>query len=280
MGIKIVAFGEAWLSGYPAWLDYCRDIALWNHPSVKEVFAKLRDNSVVVPGKETEVLSRVAREFKITVVIGVNEKIERGIGSGTLFNSLLFFDENGRMVNHHRKLIPTYTERIVWGNGDAHGLKAVDSQNVRIGGLICWEHWMPLARQALHNSGEHIHIAVWPSVHEMHQIASRHYAFEGRCFVLAAGLIMKAKDIPSELELIDELSSDPGKFILRGGSAIIAPDGRYIVEPVFDKEMILTAEIDIREIDKEKMTLDVTGHYARHDIFDFSLKDTGRPGWI
>ncbi len=130
---------------------------------------------------------------------------------------------------------------------------------------------MPLARQVLHDSGEHIHIAVWPTVHEMHQIASRHYAFEGRCFVLAAGLLMKARDLPAQLPIASELSDKPDQLLLRGGSAIIGPDGRYIVEPLFDEERIIFAELDLKAIDKERMTLDVTGHYRRPDLFDLRI---------
>ncbi len=130
---------------------------------------------------------------------------------------------------------------------------------------------MPLARQALHNAGEDIHVAVWPTVHEMHQIASRHYAFEARCFVLAAGLVMRAKDLPAELRATSEFRANPETFVLRGGSAIIGPDGKYVVEPVYEKDTIITAELDLNAVDREKMTLDVSGHYSRPDIFDFRM---------
>ena len=148
----------------------------------------------------------------------------------------------------------------------------MDTSAGRIGGLICWEHWMPLARQVLHDSGEYIHIAVWPIVHEMHQIASRHYAFEGRCFVIAAGSLMKVRDIPAQLHVVSELSDKPDHFLLRGGSSIIGPDGRYIVGPVFDEEKIIIADLNLEAIDKERMTLDVSGHYQRADLFDLRVK--------
>jgi nitrilase len=270
-GAKLIVLGETWLPGYPSWLDYCPDIALWNHPPTKEVFAQLRQNSVSVPGKEMADLGELARKLNITLVIGVNEKIDSGPGNGTLYNSLITIGNTGEVINHHRKLVPTYTERMIWGQGDGAGLKAVDTPVGRVGGMICWEHWMPLTRQTLHISGEHIHIAAWPTVHEMHQIASRQYAFEGRCFVLAAGLIMKNKDIPSAFKVSPEIAKDPEGFVLKGGSAIIGPDGFYITEPVFNKETIIIAEIDKNEIDKEKMTLDATGHYNRNDIFNFSV---------
>jgi predicted amidohydrolase len=161
------------------------------------------------------------------------------------------------------------------GQGDAAGLKAVNTDFGRVGGLICWEHWMPMARQAMHNSGEHIHVAVYPTVHEMHQIASRQYAFEARCFVIAAGLLMKAADLPEQLLAETDLAKLP-ENILRGGSCIIAPDGSFVVHPVFDEETIITAELDLAQIDKEKMTLDVSGHYSRPDVFDFTVNRGSR----
>ncbi|HLM62620.1 MAG TPA: carbon-nitrogen hydrolase family protein [Pyrinomonadaceae bacterium] len=274
-GAQLVAFGETWLAGYPAWLDYCPDAALWNHQPTKEVFVSLRQNSVVVPGRETEILSQTARENNIVLLLGINERIEKGAGNGTLYNSLLTFGSDGELLNHHRKLVPTFTERLVWGQGDAAGLMAVDTAMGRVGSLVCWEHWMPLTRQTLHISGEQIHISVYPTVHEMHQIASRHYAFEGRCFVLAAGLIMKAGDLPVELERCAG-ANDPNSLVLRGGSCIIAPDGSFVVEPVFDEETIITAELDLSMIDRELMTLDVSGHYHRPDVFEFKLRDGHR----
>ena len=167
-GAQVIVFGETWLPGYPAWLDVCPEAALWDHAPTKEVFALLRQNSVCVPGKETQTLAELARKSKAVITIGVNERVETGPGNGTLYNSLLTFNAEGELANHHRKLTPTYTERLVWGPGDAAGLKAVETPIGRVGGLICWEHWMPLARQALHHSAEHIHVAVWPSVKEIH----------------------------------------------------------------------------------------------------------------
>ncbi len=270
-GARVITFGETWLPGYPAWLDYCSEVALWDHGPSKDVFARLRQNSVVIGGKETKRFAQLAGDHHVTLVIGVNERVATGPGNGTLYNSLLTFSPAGRLANHHRKLVPTYTERLVWGQGDGGGLESVETPAGRVGGLICWEHWMPLARQALHNAGEHIHVAVWPTVHEMHQIASRHYAFEARCFVLASGLIMRVKDLPNEFRAPPELAVDPEAFLLSGGSAIIGPDGKYVVEPIYEKETIVTAELDLNAVDREKMTLDVTGHYSRPDIFSFNV---------
>lgn len=277
-GARLVCFGETWLPGYPAWLDVCPDAGLWDHKPTRKVYQRLRANSVVVPGPATDRLSALAAAHSIVLVIGVHEKVEVGPGHGTLYNTLLTFDADGRLCNHHRKLVPTYTEKLVWGGGDADGLAAVATACGRVGGLVCWEHWMPLARQALHESAEQIHVAAWPTCKEMHQVASRHYAFEGRCFVLAAGSLLQAEDLPIELETPKGIRSEPSQLVLRGGSAIIAPDGRYLAGPVYDDDTILTAVLDLREIDELSLTLDTTGHYARPDLLRFTVeRDTRKP---
>jgi len=264
-GASLIAFGETWFPGYPVWLDVCPSAALWDHGPTKEVFQELRENSISVTGSEVSQLAEIAGELKIAIVIGVNERVSEGPGRNTLYNTLLTFSDDGRLINRHPKLMPTYTERIVWGQGDGSGLQSVETGQVRVGGLICWEHWMPLARMAMHQAGEQIHVAVWPTVNEAAQLASRHYAFEGRCFVLAVGLMMPTRDIPRQLHHeISEL------WVERGGSAIIAPDSSYIVEPIFDREELIVSDIDLSMIDRECMSLDVSGHYARPDVFTFS----------
>lgn len=263
----IVAFGECWLTGYPAWLDESPDAALWGHPGAKAVFERLADNSVAVPGPATERLGKLARSLKLTLVIGMHERAGR-----TLYNTQLTFGPDGTLANHHRKLMPTAHERMIWGLGHGTPLRAVTLQEVRVGGLICWEHWMPLARQAMHEAAEEIHVAVWPTVRDMYQVASRHYAFEGRCFVLAAGLLTAARDLPSDLELPEEMKGKPDALVCAGGSCIIAPDGALVAGPVFDREEILIADIDLGTIAEESMALDVTGHYSRPDVFQFTKR--------
>jgi len=274
-GAALVVFPETWLPGYPAWLDVCRDAGLWDHAPVKSVFRRMADESVVVDGPSGRELGAIARRHSVALVAGVTERVERGPARGTLFNALLTFGPDGSLLNHHRKLVPTYTERLVWGPGDGNGVRAVDvptpGGSARVGGLVCWEHWMPLARQALHESGEDIHVAAWPTVKEMLQVASRHYAFEGRCYVLAAGSLMRASALPPELEAHPEIVTSERQFVLRGGSAIIAPDGRYVCEPVFDAPALLVADLDPGLTREESMTLDVTGHYSRPDVFAFEL---------
>ena len=275
-GAGLIVFPETWIPGYPAWLDVCRDAALWDHAPVKQAFARMAESSVRVAGPEGEALAAIARAAGATLVVGVTERVGHGPGRGTLYNTLLTYGPDGSLLNHHRKLVPTYTERMVWGPGDADGLRAVDTPAGRVGGLVCWEHWMPLARQALHQSGEDLHVAVWPTVHEKHQLASRHYAFEGRCFVLAAGSLMSAAALPPGLERHPDRVRAPEQWVLRGGSAIIGPDGEYVVEPIFEEPQILTAELDLGRVREESMTLDVAGHYHRPDCFEFRARPAGR----
>ena len=267
--VKLLVFGETWLSGYPAWLDNCPDVANWDSEPTKEAYLKLRKSSIEVGGIQTDKIAELAKSANITIVIGANEIVKKGKASGTVFNALLTFNEKGQLVNHHRKLVPTYTEKMIYGHGDGHGLQAVDTAIGRVGGLVCWEHWMPLTRQALHDTDEDIHVAVWPTVHERHQIASRQYAFEGRCFVLAAGQLLRVKDYPAHQSRPAYLF--PDELVLRGGSCIINPRGEYIVEPLFEKEGLVIAEIDLDLRTKEQMTLDTSGHYQRNDVFDLKV---------
>lgn len=271
-GAKLVAFPETWLPGYPSWLDCCRDIGVWDHEPAKKLYSRIMQNSVTVSGPVTDAISEMAREHEIIIVIGAQESVDSGLGRGTLYNSLLTFGSNGAILACHRKVMPTFTERLIWGQGDGRSLQATDTGGFRLGGLICWEHWMPLTRQVMHESGEDIHVAAWPWVKEMNLVASRHYAFEGRCFVIACGALMRVGDLPAELEVVETISKDPDALLLRGGSAIIAPDGALVAGPVYDREEILVADLDLSRIREESMALDVTGHYSRPDIFDFKRK--------
>jgi nitrilase len=273
---RLVVFPETWLPGYPAWLDTCRDVALWNHAPMKRLYARLLENSVTVPGPACDALGAAARQNRLTVAIGVQERVASGPGRGTLYNTLLIFGPTGELLTRHRKLVPTFSERLIWGQGDGSGLGVVSTPAGRVGGLICWEHWMPMARQALHNADEDIHVALWPSVKEVHQIASRHYAFEGRCFVIAAGAIMRPSDLPRDLEAAVGANAMDG-LLLNGGSAVIGPDGFYVAGPVFDDEVIVLARINLDRIREESLTLDVTGHYYRPDLFDFRIRPTTLP---
>lgn len=284
-GATLVVFPETWLPGYPAWIDHCRDVGLWDHEPVKAEYEQLAANSVVVAGPSGSALATLARELEITLVVGVSERVEAGPGRATLYNSLLTYGPDGELLNHHRKLVPTYTERLLWGPGDTAGLRPVDTPAGRVGGLICWEHWNPLARQALHDAGEDVHVAVWSAaigVNGMHQQASRCYAFEARCHVIAAGQLMRAAALPDSLEASPTKVTSPDQWLLAGGSAIIAPDGSYLAGPLYEEAAILVADLDYGRNTRESMTLDVAGHYQRPELFEFRVREgareTARPG--
>lgn len=272
-GARIVAFPETWVPGYPGWLDDSPGAALWGHAGARSAFARLYENSVEVPGFAAARMGTVAREHGVTLVVGVHERAGR-----TLYNTLLTFAPDGTLANHHRKLVPTYHERLIWGMGDGRGLRAPPVCGVRVGGLICWEHWMPLARQVMHDAGEEIHVAAWPGVHDLHQLASRHYAFEGRCFVVAVGQLLRVRDLPPELPVRADKAGDPDALLYRGGSAVIAPGGRYLAGPVFDEETVVIADCDLSEIVGESLTLDVSGHYSRPDLFDLRFRPVPEEG--
>ncbi|MDX1675619.1 MAG: carbon-nitrogen hydrolase family protein [Longimicrobiales bacterium] len=279
-GAELVVFPETWIPGYPAWMDYSRDVGLWDHPPVKAAYARLVESSVAVGDASYEALADLARDLEITLVVGVSERVMSGPGRATLYNSLFVFGPDGALLNHHRKLTPTHTERLLWGPGDTAGLKAVDTPAGRLGGLICWEHWNPLARQALHDSGEDVHVATWSAVvgvNGMHQEASRCYAFEARCHVLAAGQLMRASALPAELDPSPDKVEGPDQWLLSGGSAIIAPDGSYLAGPLYGEAGTLMAELDYRRNVEEAMTLDVSGHYQRPELFEFRVRGSERP---
>ncbi len=273
-GAQLVVFPETWLPGYPAWLDCCRDVGIWDHAPTKAVFGRMATNSVDVRGASGAALSQIASTCGVTLVLGVTERVAEGIGRGTLYNTLLTYGSDGTLLNHHRKLVPTFTERMVWGPGDSAGVRAVNTPVGRVGGLVCWEHWMPLARQALHESGEDIHVAAWPAALESHHLASRHYAFESRAFVLVAGALMRASALPAEFEWHPDKVAHEEQWVLRGGSAVVGPDGQYVTAPLYDESGIIHATLDLGRVREESMTLDVTGHYHRPDCFVF---ETLRP---
>ena len=271
-GARLVAFGESWIAGYPAWLDLCPGAASWDDPGAKRAYARLHRNSIAVPGPETKRLGTCARLHRVVLVIGVHERTASGPGHGTLYNTQLIFGPDGALISRHRKLVPTHAERLVWGPGEGGGLEAVQTPVGRVGTLICWEHWMPLARQAMHESAEQIHVAAWPSVRDMYQVASRHYAFEGRCFVLAVGQLIAARDLPVELELPEGLRDNPDVLVVNGGTCIFGPDGALLAGPVFDREETVIVDLPLDRIAEESMALDVTGHYNRPDLFEFRLR--------
>lgn len=277
MGARLVVFPETWLPGYPVWADAGIP---WEDDACKRAFARLHRNAVEVPGKATDVLTKAARTNRVHVVIGMTERDAR-FSNGTLFNSLMFISDDGTILGTHRKLVPTHSERVIWGQGDGSTLHVFDTSVGRLGGLICWEHWMPLARFAMHAKGEQVHAAVWPDVPEMHLVASRSYAFEGRCYVVCAGLFLPLDAVPEDLEIRDAIvdvakANDDPSLVLIGGSGIVGPDGDWVVEPVAGGETLICADIDLDRIAEEQQSLDTAGHYNRPDVFHVRVDETPR----
>lgn len=261
-GVKLLAFPETWVPVYPFWCDM-GGFSEWGKEPARRLHARLFKNSLEVGSQEFKRVQSAVKSAGLFVVLGANERAGR-----SLYNALFFFNDQGELVGHHRKLVPTFGERLVWGYGDGEGLRVHQTPFGKVGGLVCWEHWMPPARQALHELGETIHVAAWPHLKGLHQTASIHYAFEGRCVVLATASYLEKRMIPAAYELMDELADKP-EVLLNGGSAVIGPDGQYIVEPVFGKEALVVGEIDPDRAIGENLTLDVAGHYSRPDVFEF-----------
>ncbi|RPI79691.1 MAG: carbon-nitrogen hydrolase family protein [Desulfobacteraceae bacterium] len=276
-GAVLVVFPESWLPGYPVWLDYAPKAALWDYKPAKVLYRILSENSMAIPGPEFEQLRQKAQKLQIDLVMGIHERLGH-----TLYNTMLFISKKNQAFQIHRKIMPTYTERLVWGQGDGSTLQTLASAYGPIGGLICWEHWMPLARAVMHAKQECIHIAQWPAVKELHQIASRHYAFEGQCFVLASGSYLTRKDMldgfhslgsnsPEPLELLEAFAGPDDAVILGGGSAIIAPDSTYVMAPLLEKPGIVYGTLDLDLIREGNLALDTAGHYARPDLFQLEV---------
>ena len=266
-GAQLIVFPETWLTGYPFWFDLASGAALWGSDVADEVYKQLYANSPTLKDPAIQELCKTAKSTRAILVMGLHER-----AGSTLYNTLLYIGADGEIIGYHRKMIPTYTERLIWGRGDGSTLEVFDTPLGRLGGLICWEHWMPLARYTYHSQQEQIHVAQWPTVKTMHQIASRHYAFEGRCAVIAAGTVLHKDDLSHlDLPLLNEIPVDPDGLLMRGGTCIIGPDGSFLADPVFNRPSMVTAEIDLSETIPQTMTLDVTGHYSRPDIFTLQV---------
>ena len=268
----IVVFGEGWLSGYPAWIDHSINMGRWDQKEIKEIWAQMYEDGIEIPGPQIHMIQIAARATKKYVVIGANEAVKKGKGNGTLYNTLLIINPQGEIVVHHRKLMPTYNEKMIHGYGDAAGLKTIATPHGNIGGLICWEHWMPLTRQAMHDEGEDIHFGLWPAVKSSHKLASRHYAFEGRCYVVAMGQIILKSSIPSYVTLAPEIMNNNSPYLLDGGSCIIDPNGEFLLEPQYGVERIIYHDLPpLKDLYTERMNLATSGHYARPDVFKLTI---------
>lgn len=275
-GADVIGFPETWIPGFPYWTF---GSAKWGDPDYMKAFARLQHNSIQVPGPETELLCAAAKRANAVVVMGINER-DAQFSQGTLYNSQLIISNTGRVLGVHRKLHPTHAEKLIWGQGDGSTLHVFNTDYGRVGALVCWEHWMPLTNFTMHSKGEQIHVASWPQLPEMHQIASRHYAFVGKTFVICAGPMLSPSDIPDDFELKSVVETWGGELgdgnLVQSGSGIIGLDGNWIAGPVVGEEAIIYADVDLNQIAGEQQYLDVSGHYNRPDIFHLTVDDRPR----
>lgn len=266
-GADFIVFPEAFISGYPDWV--------WLIPNSKgavlnELYTELVENAISVGDASSKKLCKAAKAAGINVVMGMHERNSEA-SNASLFNSLLFIDNQGEIIGKHRKLIPTGGERLIWAQGDGQTLKAYDTSTGKIAGLVCWENFMPLARNAIYEEGAQILAApTWDKSPNWLQ-SMQHIAREGGLFVISACMPLKMSDIPDRYDF-KKLYPEGREWINVGNSCIIAPNGKILAGPVEAKEQIVYAEIDLKDIIHAKRMFDATGHYARPDVFEFGLR--------
>jgi nitrilase len=258
-GAQLVLFPEAFIPVYPSnrWVRF-----LAGGQDSKSAYAKLARESLEVPSEDSERIGEIAREHSLWLAVGANE-LERG----TIYNALILYGPEGNLVLHHRKLVPTNHERLVWGQGDGGGLEAVETGLGRVGGLICWENFMPLARFSLYQSGVEIYLAPTAEDSEQWHESMKHIARESRAFVLSCCVYQRASSYPDDVQL-----AEGDELVGRGGSAILGPDGSYLAGPLWDEEGILYAELDPQRLYEERQRFDPAGHYHRPDVFRLKVR--------
>ena len=271
-GARLVAFSEAFVPGYPDWIWRLRPD---NFTTTADIWERFLDQTVDLERDELQPLREVAKLRKVAISVGINER-EGGFSRTTVYNSVVVIGADGEIALRHRKLIPTNAERMVWGAGDGYGLEAVETPIGRVAGLICWENYMPLARFALFASGVQIYLAPTWDMGDRWVASMRHIAFEGGCWVLGCGSVMRATDIPADLPMRSELYPDPEEWINRGSSAIVAPGGEIVAGPLRDAEGILYADCDPERASRGRRLLDVAGHYGRPDVFHVTVDRSPR----
>lgn len=274
-GARLIAFGETLLPAYPLWLTRT-DAAQFDSDVQKEFHAVYLKQSVSIADGDLSPISKAAKEMKIAVVLGVAERAPDR-GGHTIYCSCVFIDEDGQIASVHRKLMPTYEERLCWGTGDGAGLVTHPVGPFRVGALNCWENWMPLARTALYAGGEDLHVAIWPGGSVLTENITRFIARESRSFVLSVGSIIRESDIPSGVPYREKICKK-GEIIYNGGSCLAGPDGHWVIEPVTDREELIIAEIDHQYVRRERQNFDPTGHYARPDVLQLTVNRCRQTG--
>ena len=269
-GANVVLLPEAFVPAYPRGLSFGTVVGN-RTPAGRLLWQRYWDNTIEVPGADTELLGKAARDAGVYLAIGVIER-DRDFGGGTLYCTLLYFGPDGHLLGKHRKLKPTAAERLIWGEGDGSTLTVIDTEYGKLGGLICWENYMPLARMAMYAKGVGVYLAPTADQRDSWQATMRHIALEGRCFVLGCNQYVTRQMYPDDLEGIEELVDMP-EVICRGGSVIVSPLGEVLAGPLWDEEGILSADLDLADVTRGKLDFDVVGHYARPDIFQLKINE-------
>ena len=265
-GARLAVFPEAFVGGYPKGIDFGARVGSRSVEG-REWFRRYYESAIAVPGPESAAIGEVAAEHRMHMVVGVIER-----DGGTLYCTALFFGPEGALLAKHRKLMPTAMERLIWGMGDGSTLPVLETEVGRIGAVICWENYMPLLRTAMYTQGVELYCAPTVDDRDVWPASMRHIAVEGRCFVLAACQYLTRADCPSDYDPIQ--GSAPETVLIRGGSSIVGPLGEELVAPVYGREAVLTAELDLADIPRAKFDFDVVGHYARSDIFRLHVDRT------
>ena len=265
-GAELCVFPETFLSGYPVWLDLTGG-ARWNDDQQKAAYAAYIEGAVRADGEELAAIGAESAKLGLFTYLGM---VERSPSGGSVYCTLAAIDPERGVLSLHRKLVPTHAERMVWSPGDGHGLAVHDWKGFRVGGLNCWENWMPLARFALYAQGEHLHVATWPGAPYLTRDISRFIALEGRVYVISAGGVLRGEHIPDGFVLKKEMLAGRDR-LLSGGTIVVAPDGKVIAGPVKDEETILYAEVDLETVLKERQSFDPAGHYHRPDVFTLQV---------
>ena len=272
-GARLVVFPEAFIPTYPDWVWR---IPPGQHRVLADMYAELLEQSVEIPGPVTEDLSQAARQAGVYVAMGLNERNAQA-SNASLYNTLLYIGPEGDLLGKHRKLVPTAPERMVWAQGDGSTLEVYETSLGKLGGLICWENYMPLARYSLYAWGVQIYLAPTWDNGEPWLSTLRHIAKEGRVYVIGCSIAMRKQDIPDRFEFKAKYYSEVGEWINKGDSAVVSPDGKLVAGPLNAEEGILYAELDPRQMRGSKWNLDVAGHYARPDVFRLTVSKEDRP---
>jgi nitrilase len=268
-GARLVTFPETYIPGYPEYIWGLR--AGDDYDLARELHSRLLANSVDLEAGDLRPVQEAARKHGTVVAIGIHER-DGAYSRSTLYNTVVTIGPDGSILNRHRKLVPTNPERMIWSPGDAAGLRVVETAVGRLGGLICWENYMPLARFALYAQGVQVYVASTWDEGEVWLATMRHIASEGRCWVLGSGCSMQARDIPDSFPDRDRLYPDPDKWLNPGDSIIVAPGGSIVAGPLHEAHGILYADCDPATADAAHYTLDAAGHYNRPDIFSLSVR--------